>query len=246
MFVPLYDENPLKNIRFQYVTVALIAINIIVYLASNLADERVAMSFALYPFELFKQGLTGRPLTPPSDGLSIREGYTLFTYMFMHGNLLHIVGNMLFLWVFGDNVEDAVGHLRYLFFYIACGLFAGVVHSWMNPQSMTPLIGASGAVAGVVAAYLLLYPRIHVWVLFLRIVPLHLTAAVALGGWVLMQVVMAFLPQTGPVAWWAHVGGICMGAALILVLRLPGVGLFQKATEPPLPKPDPPRPAGTS
>jgi membrane associated rhomboid family serine protease len=130
--------------------------------------------------------------------------------------------------VFGDNVEDAMGHVKYLLFYLACGIFAGLLHAWIEPSSDIPLIGASGAVAGVIAAYLMLHPRVRVWVLALKAIPLRISAAFALGLWILIQVVMVLVPQMGPVAWWAHIGGLIAGAVLVLFLRRPGVPLFDK------------------
>ena len=134
----------------------------------------------------------------------------------------------LFLWVFGDNVEDAMGHLKFLFFYLACGVAGGLLHAWVEPGSESPLIGASGAVAGVIAAYLVLHPRVRVWVLALKAIPLRISAAFALGLWILIQVVMVLLPQVGPVAWWAHIGGLIAGAVLVVFLRRPGVPLFDR------------------
>jgi membrane associated rhomboid family serine protease len=203
MFVPLHDENSLKSIRFQYVTIMLIAINVIVYL-----------------FEV--------PIPTESMGPAVPERLTLLTYMFFHGDVLHLAGNMLFLWVFGDNVEDAMGHLKFLFFYLACGVAGGLLHAWVEPGSESPLIGASGAVAGVIAAYLVLHPRVRVWVLALKAIPLRISAAFALGLWILIQVVMVLLPQVGPVAWWAHIGGLIAGAVLVVFLRRPGVPLFDR------------------
>ena len=230
MFVPLHDENTLKSIRFQYVTLGLIILNVIVYLfeVSGMDDAAVAR-FALVPKELFDTSLL--PVEAP-DVLKapspVPERLTLLTYMFFHGDLLHLGGNMLFLWVFGDNVEDAMGHLKFLFFYLACGIFAGFFHALIAPTSESPLIGASGAVAGVIAAYLMLHPRVRVWVLALKAIPLRISAAFALGLWILIQVVMVLLPQVGPVAWWAHIGGLIAGAVLVVFLRRPGVPLFDK------------------
>jgi membrane associated rhomboid family serine protease len=158
----------------------------------------------------------------------VPERLTLISYMFFHGDILHLAGNMLFLWVFGDNVEDAMGHVRFLVFYLACGVIAGLTHAWMVPDSDSPLIGASGAVAGVIAAYLMLHPRVRVWVLALKAIPLRISAAFALGLWILIQVVMVLLPQVGPVAWWAHIGGLVAGAVLVVFMRRSGVPLFDK------------------
>lgn len=227
MFVPVQDENPLKSIHFQYMTVLLIAINVVVFFfeASNL-DERVVLSFAIVPRELLSVGVFGGPAMISRDGLAVPEHYTLLSYMFLHGDIFHLVGNMLFLWVFGDNVEDAVGHVKFVAFYLLSGIGAGLVHALVAPNSDIPLIGASGAVAGVIAAYLMLHPRVRVWVLAFRVLPLRISAALALGIWIASQVVMIALPQVGPVAWWSHIGGLIVGAILILFMRRPGVPLF--------------------
>jgi membrane associated rhomboid family serine protease len=229
LFIPLRDDNSLKSIPFQYVTVGLIAVNILVFLleVSGLSHAAVA-SFAVTPREL----LGGTALLAPSsfseDGYAIGEEATLLTYMFFHADVFHLVGNMLFLWVFGDNVEDAMGHLRFLVFYLACGVFAALFHAWMLPDSDLPLIGASGAVAGVIAAYLMLHPMVGVWVLAFKVIPLRITAGLALGVWIALQVVMVAMPDMGPVAWWAHIGGLIAGAVLILFMRRPGVPLFDR------------------
>lgn len=227
MFVPLHDENSLKSIRFQWVTILLIVINVVVYFFETVQlDEQAIAGFAIVPSELFDTSLL--PIPVEAVGPQFPERLTLLTYMFFHGDILHLAGNMLFLWVFGDNVEDAMGHFKFILFYLACGIFAGLMHAWINPTSDIPLIGASGAVAGVIAAYLVLHPRVRVWVLALKAIPLRISAAFALGLWVLIQVVMVFLPQVGPVAWWAHIGGLIAGAVLVVFLRRPGVPLFDR------------------
>jgi len=229
MFVPLYDDNTLKSIRFQFVTIALIAVNVAIYLleASGL-DEAAIASFALIPRELFDMSLPGAGTIETVNVPAMPEQLTLVSYMFFHGDVFHLAGNMLFLWVFGDNVEDAMGHIKFLVFFLACGVFAGLFHAWLAPTSESPLIGASGAVAGVIAAYLMLHPHVRVWVLAFKAIPLRISAALALGLWILMQVVMVLLPEAGPVAWWAHIGGLIAGAVLILFMRRPGVPLFDK------------------
>jgi membrane associated rhomboid family serine protease len=229
MFVPLHDENHLKSIRFQYVTAGLIAINVLVFLvqSAGLQDAAIA-SFAIIPAELLRTAGVDLDEIAAQQSVALPENLTLLSYMFFHGDIFHLGGNMLFLWVFGDNVEDAMGHLKYLFFYLACGIIAGLVHVYMMPQSGNPLVGASGAVAGVIAAYLMLHPRVRVWVLALKVIPLRITAAAALGLWILMQIAMVILPPAGPIAWWAHIGGLAAGAILILLLRRPGVQLFDQ------------------
>ncbi len=249
MFVPLHDDNRLSSIRYQYVTVALIAINVLVYIfEQTTVGDALLASFALIPGELLGVGLPGGSLPEGIASAAIPEPATLLSYMFFHGGIYHLAGNMLFLWVFGDNVEDALGHGRFLFFYLACGVFAGLTHTLIASSSIgpslselvpldgelpasvldMPLIGASGAVAGVIAAYLMLHPHVRVWVLAFNAIPLRISAAFALGLWVVMQIVMVLVPQAGPVAWWAHIGGLIAGAVLVVLLRRRGVPLFDK------------------
>jgi membrane associated rhomboid family serine protease len=230
VFVPVYDDNPLRSIKHQYVTFTLIALNLAVFAAefSGLQQQAIA-SFGIIPAKLLGGGMSAAVVTLPAGLKELPPWMTLFSYMFFHADIWHVSTNMLFLWVFGDNVEDAMGHGKFLLFYLACGVFAAAAHAAMQPSSPVPLIGASGAVAGVIAAYVLLYPRVMVWVLAFRIIPLHINAGFALGAWIITQIVMVILPQSGPavpVAWWAHLGGIVAGAALVLVLRRPGVRLF--------------------
>ncbi len=235
MFVPIHDDNPLKYIKFQYVTLMLIALNVAIFVFEQIiVDDAVVASFAVVPAQIVKFALPGgHAPTPVSvEALPVPERYTLLSYMFFHGDIFHIFGNMLFLWVFGDNVEDAMGHARFLLFYLACGVLAGLMHTLMQTGSTVPLIGASGAVAGVIAAYLMLHPRIRVWVIALKILPLRISALLALGAWIATQVVMVFVPQAGPVAWWAHIGGLIAGAVLVVVLKRPGVPLFDSALRP--------------
>lgn len=231
MFVPLHDTNPLKRIHFQYVTVALILINVAIFIIFQtgwvipLDDENTA-AFAVIPAKL----MTGSPSdgTMFASGAFMPERFTLLTYMFLHGSWIHLIGNMLFLWVFGDNIEDAMGHMRFLMFYLMCGVFAAVLHAWMMPNSDMPLIGASGAVAGIIAAYLILHPKVKVWVLALWRVPIRITAAWALGIWIVVQVGSIFFEGEEAIAWWAHIGGLLAGAMLIVVMRRRGVILFDK------------------
>jgi membrane associated rhomboid family serine protease len=243
MFVPLHDDNWLRSIKFPYVTVGLIVLNVLFYLLeqTNFGDV-VMQSGALIPGELLHAGLEAPTGFVP-------EPLTLISYMFFHGSFLHLAGNMLFLWVFGDNVEDAMGHVKFLIFYLACGVFAGLVHTVVANSSLAlpvtetatmlgqaisnsnlgiPLIGASGAVAGVIAAYLMLHPNVKVWVLAFNFYPLRISAMFVLGLWVLIQVVMVLIPQPGQTAWWAHIGGLVAGAVLVVLMRRPGVKLFDK------------------
>lgn len=232
VFIPLSDKNPLRSIRFQWVTSALIAFNVLMFLVSSVdPGARNAASFAVVPSELFQVRLFGGNASGQFDTLQVPEGLTLLSYMFLHGDIIHLLSNMLFLWVFGDNIEDAVGHTKFLLFYLLCGVAGGLAHAALLPDSKLPLIGASGAVAGVIGAYLLLHPRVMVWVLAFRFIPLQIPAALVLGIWAITQFLMVFANQSGPqqVAWWAHIGGMLAGALLVVVMRRPGVPLLDKA-----------------
>lgn len=233
VFIPLSDDNPLRSISFQWVNVGLIVANVAAFFLQNSEGAQASiLSFALIPAELFQAHLVGGPVASPQQPLAVPEGLTLITYQFMHGDIFHLLSNMLFLWVFGDNVEDALGHVKYLFFYLLCGVAGGLLHAAMLPSSPLPLIGASGAVAGVIGAYLLLHPRVLVWVLAFRIIPLNIRAAWVLGIWVATQVIMVLLSPVDQVAWWAHIGGLIAGAVLVIFLRRPGVPLFDRGLRP--------------
>lgn len=234
MFVPLHDANPLKSIRFQYVTVGLIVLNVIGYLLFStplLPQIQVQEpEFALIPIQFLNPGAQAiSEFDWFNHALPVPEKFTIVSYMFIHANFLHLVGNMLFLWVFGDNVEDAMGHLRFLMFYIMCGVFAGLAHTLAVSTSEVPLIGASGAVAGVIAAYLMLHPNVKIWILLVFRIPLRVNAAWALGFWVALQFFSAATAtEDNNVAWWAHIGGLVAGALLILFMRRRGVILFDR------------------
>jgi membrane associated rhomboid family serine protease len=232
VFVPLHDTNPLKRIDYQYVTVALIVLNVAIYViflsgwVIPLDDEDTA-AFAVIPAKLMGSSLADAAGLAPG-AFPFPERLTLVTYMFVHGSWIHLLGNMLFLWVFGDNVEDSMGHLRFIMFYLMCGIFAGLLHSWMSPNSDLPLIGASGAVAGIISAYVILHPNVKIWVLALWRIPIKLTAYWALGFWIAAQFVNLLVDSEENVAWWAHIGGLVAGAVLILFMRRRGVPLFDR------------------
>lgn len=220
MFVPLHDNTPLKVIRFQYVTGALIVINVIAFLMTGAFTSEqtlwaVATGFGIVPVELLHVVDAG-PFNNP-----VPEPLTLITYQFLHGGWMHLLSNMAFLWVFADNVEDAFGHFGFLLFYLLCGIAAGLLHTFMQPDSGAPLIGASGAVSGVLAAYLLLYPKARVWILLFMRIPLPISAFWALSGWFALQLISIFISSEDElqVAWWAHIGGFLAGLILTFVLR---------------------------
>lgn len=233
MFVPVHDINPLRQLPFQWVTVILIALNVLGFLVFGTEffapANRYAVEFAFVPVEFLGQSeLPSQTVLWGHEPLPMPEVATLLTYMFVHVDFFHMAGNMAFLWVFGDNVEDAMGHVRFLLFYGLCGVFAALVHVAMMPESDVPVIGASGAVAGTIGAYLMLHPNVKIWVLALTRIPLRLTAAWVIAFWVALQIYYAIFDETQGVAWGAHLGGLAAGAALILVMRRPGVPLFDK------------------
>ncbi|TMJ38988.1 MAG: rhomboid family intramembrane serine protease [Alphaproteobacteria bacterium] len=220
MFVPLHDNTPLQVIRFQYVTGALIIVNVMLFLLTGAFDSEetlwaIASGYGIVPAELINVVDPGTAYNP------IPEPLTLITYQFLHGGWWHLIANMAFLWVFADNVEDAFGHAGFLIFYLLCGIAAGMLHTLMQPQSGAPLIGASGAVSGVLASYMLLYPRARVWILLFMRIPLPIPAIWALGGWFALQLVSAFTSteDSNLVALWAHIGGFLTGLILTFVLR---------------------------
>jgi membrane associated rhomboid family serine protease len=227
MFIPLHDANPLRHIEVPYVSRALIVVtaSIFVVFQSGLifdADEIAAIGFSLVPVEfLSPAGLRGPLAVVP-------EPLTFVTYLFLHGGWMHLIGNMLFLWVFGDNIEDAVGHAKFLAFYVLCGAAAGLAHTMAFPYSNVPLVGASGSVAGCLAAYVILHPRVKLWVLALGRIPIRITAIWAIGAWIVYQIVAAVLGADEGVSWWGHVGGLAAGAVLILILKRPEVPLFDR------------------
>lgn len=229
MFVPLHDGVPLRFMRTPYITYGLIGACILVQfglwlLPTGDAAIAVMAGFGVIPSVLFgtaqlPEGLTQLPswLTPISSVL-------------IHASFAHLVGNMLFLWVFGDNVEDAMGHARFLLFFFLCALGGALFHAAMNPGSDQPLVGASGAISGVIAAYLMLYPQVRIWGLAFKWIPLHLPAIYVLGAWIMFQMASALFDPQGSIGWWAHLGGLATGAALTPLFIHRDVPLFGRAT----------------
>jgi len=210
--IPLRDVIPSRT--KPGVTVSIIVINVAVYLFQVSLDERTRELF-IYTF-----GVVPAYFTVGS----------IFSSMFVHGGLAHLLGNMLFLWIFGDNVEDRMGHLRYVFFYLACGFVAAVSQVVLEPQSLVPMVGASGAIAGVMGAYLVLYPHSRVLMLFpFPVFLFELPAVAFLGLWFVVQFLNGIgqLPVfqqdqiSGGVAFWAHVMGFVTGLILVVFLRRP-------------------------
>lgn len=228
VFIPVHDHNPIGHIRRPWVNYGLITVTVVVFLMTGTSGDTVLQEAA------FSLGLVPSIVNDfkilPEELVLIPQDLSYLSYAFLHTDLLHLGGNMLFLWVFGDNIEDATGHVRYLVFYLLCAAAAGFGHTLLDPQSELPLIGASGAVSGIVGAYLMLHPRVRIWVLLLGRIPLRLSATIVLGAWLAYQIFNLFISLTGDteVSWVAHVGGFAAGAALIVVLKRRDVMLFDR------------------
>lgn len=232
---PYHDENEVQHT--PYVTYALIAINVLTWLFVQGAGSALALAASVCNLGLIPGELTGS--LPPGTAFPIGEGlfcltdpgrqvFTVLTSMFLHGSWLHLLGNMWFLWLFGNNVEDAMGSLRFLVFYLLCGLAAALVQVAIDPASGIPMVGASGAISGVMGAYLLLFPRVRVY----AIVPVgFLPFSIALPAWTmllywfLIQFIGGLMGLTGTasggVAFWAHVGGFVAGLVLVKLFARP-------------------------
>ena len=228
--IPLRDDIPRRTTAV--VNLAVIAACTLIFLWQLSLGER-GFQAAVYSLGVVPATLLGDARLPP-DLYMIPPVATVFTSMFLHGGPLHLIGNMLYLWIFGDNVEDAMGHVRYLAFYLCCGAIAAVTQSLPDPNSTVPMIGASGAISGVLGAYLLLYPRARVLVLiplglFSQLV--HMPAVIVLGLWFLIQLASSLLadPGTGGVAFGAHVGGFVAGMLLVPFFKRRRMALFGRS-----------------
>ncbi|MFO1126330.1 MAG: rhomboid family intramembrane serine protease [Methylocystis sp.] len=254
MVMPIYDDAPLRYLRWPIVNWTLIALNIVIFLLvqSELFGDplTVVRGFAIIPRVLFGEAELADWIVGPPPAL------TLLTALFFHSSLLHLGSNMLFLYVFGDNVEDAMGSFHYVLFYLSCGVCSGVFYIYATPHSITPLIGASGAISGVCAAFLLLHPRATVAGIFpplsLALAPIWLGAFLSgtrlrsilglraplfsfvasgwlfVGVWILMQLINAFMGEGGAIAWMAHVGGIAAGLVLTPLFKRRKHRLFDR------------------
>ncbi|MCO4055630.1 MAG: rhomboid family intramembrane serine protease [Bosea sp.] len=213
MFLPLYDGVPMRNLASPVVTWAIIGLCVLIHAAAFTGalppvEPLLAVGFGIIP----KVVLGGAYL--PEDIAQAPGWLTPLTSLFLHGNLMHLAGNMLFLWVFGDNVEDSMGHWRFLAFFLLCGVMAAFGHALSHPDSVQPLIGASGAISGIIAAYLLLHPRVRVWGLVFKYLPIAVPAWVAIGAWIAVQVLQGFFGGESAIAWFAHLGGLAAGVLL--------------------------------
>jgi membrane associated rhomboid family serine protease len=213
--IPYKDDNPTSI--FPFVTIGIIVLNIIVFFLQITAPSginKITYAYGAIPHSLMTFDKT-QPIHPVM---------TVFSSMFMHGGLFHLGGNMLYLWIFGNNIEDKLGHIRFLIFYLLCGIVAAYAHAITSPHSTIPMIGASGAVSGVLGAYLLLFPKAHVHtLLFLGfiITTVKIPALIVIGFWAIIQLINGLLSsgirEGGGVAWFAHIGGFLIGLLTIKI-----------------------------
>jgi membrane associated rhomboid family serine protease len=242
LFVPLHDANELKHIRLQYVTLTIIVANCAIWLlfgTTLISDEETARA-AIFSYGYIPAVVNGYE-TLPADYQQVPPSANYVTYAFLHADLMHLAGNMLFVWVFGDNVEDAMGHSRFVVFFLICAAAGAAAHGLLQPASTAPLIGASGAAAGIITAYVMLHPRVKIWILALGRIPLRLTALWVIGAWIIFQVANLLFTRDDPVSWGAHVGGILAGAILLPLMKRPEIRLFDRRPVdeviPPVPPP---------
>ena len=229
MFFPYKDDNPLKH-GPPWITLSIIGLCAVIYLFFQLPLGRnesraFVMGYGFIPVLLFGD------LTLPIGLAQIPTSFTLITCMFLHGGIMHLLGNMWFLWLYGDNVEEAFGKLRYLVFYLVCGVVGTLAHGFIDPQSQIPLVGASGAISGVMAAYLLIWPKANIrvfywWIIFFGTI--NIPAFVVVGFWLFEQfwALPAALGSQGGVAISAHLGGFACGLILTPFLAKNRIRLF--------------------
>jgi membrane associated rhomboid family serine protease len=225
--IPISDDNPVEHTSFM--TWGLIALCVGVYVWELSLGEQ-AMDAALNVLG-FTPAALNHSMPAPSLMIGIPAFATIFISMFLHGGLLHLGGNMLYLWIFGNNIEEAMGHIRFVLFYFACGIAAALGMALVDPTSQLPMVGASGAISGVLGAYMLLYPRARVHVIIpLGIIfyPLWIRAVWVVGVWFATQLAMAAYtdPSQPGTAFWAHVGGFIAGIVLTPVLKSRDVRYF--------------------
>jgi len=211
--IPISDDNPAR--LTPVVTWTILIACVLVFFWEGSQTEAVIRNLGFTPADFFRGGFGG--------GADTRPWLTLITSMFLHGSLLHLGGNMLYLWIFGNNVEDALGHFRFLFFYLACGIAAALAQGIADPQATIPMVGASGAISGVLAGYVLIYPHARITVIIplgFLLYPTKISSIYVVGFWFILQLFSALMAQPGEpgVAWLAHVGGFVAGILLTPLL----------------------------
>ena len=228
MVMPLYDDNPFKMPHRPVMTWCLIGVNFFFFLieiGGVNGPQQMVNQYGLTPAALFGYAAVPGGLTPV---------LTLVSYQFLHADIIHILGNMIFLWVFGDDVEEAMGRWRFLAFYLLCGIIGGLAFAASAAHMEGPLIGASGAIAGVVVAYLMLRPCAKITALLFGI-PLRISAYWIIGVFIFMQLINLSSASQDEVAYWCHFGGMVGGAALFPFMRNAGVVLFECIRAPKVP-----------
>jgi membrane associated rhomboid family serine protease len=255
MVMPLGDENPTRIV--PVVNYGIIALNILVFFVQQSRPEAFTIAYAATPYEISHNIDIDRPVVVTRDAAAqdamghvrlqpedqvipqapvpFPVWLTLFTSIFMHGGLAHLAGNMLYLWIFGDNVEEVLGHFRYLLVYLACGLAASLAHIATAPDSLIPTLGASGAIAGVMGMYVIWFPYNQVRVLAIRTITL-MPALLVIGLWIVMQLVLGMgqlstAGQQGGVAYAAHIGGAAAGIVFGTVYRFRALALQERPSD---------------
>ena len=230
--IPLHDDNPTQI--NPIVTIALIVACSLVFLYQTSLPEPVGEEFVFH-YGAIPAAIFGHEKALPDIAVGFPASLALLTSMFLHGGWMHLIGNMLYLWIFGNNIEDVMGHVKFVMFYVVCGIIAAMSHALTDPASGIPMVGASGAISGVLGAYLLLFPRAQVLVviplgIFMR--TMYVPAGFVLGFWFVLQLLsggMSLGQGGGGVAFFAHVGGFVAGMALIGVFKDPHVRFFAPA-----------------
>ncbi|GAN33437.1 MAG: rhomboid family intramembrane serine protease [Candidatus Brocadia sp. AMX2] len=214
--IPIRDRNPSGT--FPFITVGIIFINVVVFLIELSAGP--SLDSLLFQFGIVPIKVSYSAEIP--DSTFVNTYFPFLSYMFFHGGFVHLIGNMWYLWIFGDNIEDTLGHFKFALFYLICGIGSAMVHVYFNSQSGIPCVGASGAIAGVLGAYMVTFPRARILViipLFIIWQMMELPAIFVLGFWFLIQFFSGAATissvQGGGVAWWAHIGGFVLGVILI-------------------------------
>ena len=215
--IPFRDDNPTEITPVVTVTFIVLCVLVFIYEVSLSAEASEAF---VYMYGAIPAVVFGH-VRLPQELVSLPAYGTLISSMFLHGGWMHLIGNMLYLWIFGNNIEDVMGHMKFIVFYMLCGVLAALSHALIDPQSNVPMVGASGAISGILGAYLLLYPHARVLVLiplgfFSRL--MYVPAGVVLGLWILMQMLsggMSLGHEGGGVAFFAHIGGFAAGMVLI-------------------------------
>ncbi len=220
--IPIKDRNPSGT--FPYVTIGIIVINVLIFLYELSLGPglgKFIMKYGVVPLKVSYY-------SQASDLTFINTFFPFISSLFLHGGFVHLIGNMWFLWIFGDNIEDKLGHFRFILFYLLCGVIASSVHVFFNIQSKVPCVGASGAIAGVLGAYMITFPRARVVTIvpvFVFIQVMELPAMVVLGFWFVIQFFSGAASITAStsgagVAWWAHVGGFAAGVIILYIMRI--------------------------